>query len=138
MRFPGLNHLGTNVLDVLYFVNSDHFSYKQVIIYECNYFSSAGRRVYHRNDWYLSGSVQETSYSFETPTHDREFHLIVRYMVPGQIIPLQNRPRQYSPNIYQNRPHFITEMLHMRMSYGGRKSVKLFDIDNVYADLTND
>jgi hypothetical protein len=32
--------------------------------------------------------------------------LIVRYMVPGQIIPLQNRPRQYSPNIYQNRPHF--------------------------------
>jgi hypothetical protein len=52
MRFRGLNHLGTNVLDVLYFVNSDHFSYKQVIIYECNYFSSAGRRVYHRNAAY--------------------------------------------------------------------------------------
>ena len=64
------------------------------------------RNIAHPGHWYLSGSVQETSYSFETPTHDREFHLIVRYMVPGQIIPLQNRTRQYSPNIYQNRPQF--------------------------------
>jgi len=23
----------------------------------------------------------------------------------GQIAPLQNRPRQYRPHIYQNRPH---------------------------------
>jgi hypothetical protein len=44
------------------------------------------RNIAHPGHWYLSGSVHETSYSFETPTHDREFHLIVRYMAPGQII----------------------------------------------------
>lgn len=37
---------------MVYFVNSDNFSYIQVIIYACIYFSSAGRRVYHRNAAY--------------------------------------------------------------------------------------
>ena len=29
----------------------------------------------------------------------------LRHMVPGEIAPLQNRPRQYRPHIYQNRRH---------------------------------